>query len=81
MPLAKCNSDISLSNGGERVGFGWVVSNSGSRFCAAKRRRLPPFISVLEAESLSIREALTWLKEVGYTHVVLEMDNITLYHA
>lgn len=50
LPFVKCNSDSSLINGGEIIGFGCVVRNSGSCFCAARSGQLPSSVSIIEAE-------------------------------
>lgn len=35
----------------------------------------------LEAEVLSIREALTWIKRLQLPCVIIEMDNLQVFHA
>lgn len=44
-------------------------------------RRLSSHSSILEAETLSVREALSWLKDCGYTHIVVGIDNKLLFNS
>lgn len=73
-PYVKCNSDANVC-------YGLVVRNADGFFVRAKSGNLESSISILEAEAYSIKEALSWLKDLGYTHVVFETDNSLLFDA
>lgn len=79
LPFLKCNADVASFDNGNVISFGVIVRSSNGSFVCAKSGALTLHISVLEVEALSIREALLWMKEFGYTHVVFEVDNNVLF--
>lgn len=39
------------------------------------------FLSVLEAKTLAVHEALSWVRNMKLTHIVVEVDNRILFYA
>lgn len=66
---------------GESVSYGLVVRDVSGNFICAKADKLAPFISIAEAEALSVREALSWLKFRGDSQVIVEFDSLILFEA
>ncbi|XP_031121223.1 uncharacterized protein LOC116024469 [Ipomoea triloba] len=68
----KCNVDVSLRE--SSMGYGAVLRNHQGQFVAALSGRLfcdrDPYL----AESIAVKEALTWLKDRGTENVILETD-------
>lgn len=81
LPFLKCNCDAAIFNEGKSISYGLVVRNSVGVFICAKSDILPTQCSILMAEALSVREALTWLKGYGYSHVVVETDNKVFFES
>lgn len=88
IPYLKCNSDAailnlviaSLKHSGDSISYGLVICNASGGFVGAKAEKLTSNVSILEVEPLSIHEALSWQKELGF-HIIIEMDNRVLYEA
>ncbi|XP_031127667.1 uncharacterized protein LOC116029767 [Ipomoea triloba] len=68
----KCNVDAALFATG--VAFGAVVRDSNGKFVAACGGSLLCVSDPFVAEAMAIKEALTWIKDRGMTHVILETD-------
>ncbi|XP_019190782.1 PREDICTED: uncharacterized protein LOC109185256 [Ipomoea nil] len=70
----KLNTNAALREVDNAMGFGWVLRDDGGNFLAAKNVIVPGLYTVREAEVLSIREALSWLKGTGLGAVDVETD-------
>ncbi|XP_019190337.1 PREDICTED: uncharacterized protein LOC109184754 [Ipomoea nil] len=57
-----------------------AMGDDGS-FLAAKNVRVSGTYSIKEAEAMSLREALSWLKNTGMGGVVVEIDSQLVYNA
>ncbi|XP_031102021.1 uncharacterized protein LOC116005928 [Ipomoea triloba] len=68
----KCNVDAALLD--DIMGFGAVVRDQVGKFVAAFCRRLHCFRDPYLAETMAVKEALTWLKNYGHNNVILESD-------
>ncbi|KAJ9184889.1 hypothetical protein P3X46_004574 [Hevea brasiliensis] len=77
----KCNTDAALDVNQERVGVGWVFCDSHGIFVAAKVKSFMGRIDSLQAEALSFREALSWVKSKGWKNVDFETDSQLLVHS
>lgn len=77
----KLNTDVAISQSSNAMGLGWVLRDDHGRFLAAKNVRMPGVYMVKEAEALTLREALSWLKNTGMGAVDVEMDSQLVYHA
>ncbi|XP_031131694.1 uncharacterized protein LOC116033079 [Ipomoea triloba] len=68
----KCNVDAALVNG--CVSFGAVLRDHLGNFVAACAGRLNCPHDPYLAESMAVKEALTWLKDRTNSHVTIETD-------
>lgn len=77
----KCNVDGAVFSSESKLGFGMVLRNSEGTMIAARCGSiLGPADSVL-AEAVSFREALSWLKRLGASQVIVESDSSMLIQA
>ncbi|CAH9141770.1 unnamed protein product [Cuscuta epithymum] len=60
----------------DRCGLGWCLRNSEGQFVAGASKPCPGVLTALGAELVSIREALSWLKEYGITSPEIESDAV-----
>ncbi|XP_031101776.1 uncharacterized protein LOC116005672 [Ipomoea triloba] len=70
----KVNIDVALDEGRGQMGFGWVVRDAESLVVGVGMMKSPGVYSVCEAETMGAREALSWIKKIGWTRIVLETD-------
>lgn len=70
----KANVDASLKTSMNRMGFGCVLRDENGSFIAAKCTPWKGNFQVKEAEAIGVREALSWIKQLGYSYVEVEMD-------
>lgn len=57
------------------------MRNVGGFFIGTKSGHLLPHVSIVEAEALSFRDDLSWSHSLGYSHVIIEVDNNVLFDA
>ncbi|KAL6509415.1 hypothetical protein OROGR_022725 [Orobanche gracilis] len=69
----KLNTDAAICVETEAMGMGWVLRDSDDHFLAAKGSNWPEKFSQKIAEAVSIREALSWMKNMGYEDFDLEL--------
>lgn len=81
VPFLKFNSNSTIFNDGESVCYGLIVRNVEGVFNGSKLGRLSSHTSIIEAEALSVHETLSWLKDVGYSQVIIEMDCLVVFYA
>nr|GMD17523.1 uncharacterized protein LOC109173080 [Ipomoea batatas] len=75
----KCNIDAAIFE--SDAGFGAVVRDHLGLFVAAKSDRLVHVRDPLVAETLAAKEALSWLKDLGHSNVILEdIRNVSVRH-
>ncbi|XP_019161374.1 PREDICTED: uncharacterized protein LOC109158009 [Ipomoea nil] len=70
----KLNTDAALDSEHNVMGLGWILRDEHGCFLAALNRRMSGQFTVVETEMLCIREALSWLKNIGMGKVDVEMD-------
>ncbi|KAF2308042.1 hypothetical protein GH714_034676 [Hevea brasiliensis] len=75
----KCNTDPGCQPGKSRVG--WVFCDLHGIFAAAKVKSFMGRMDSLQAEALSFREALSWVKSKGWKNVDFETDSQLLVHS
>lgn len=75
----KCNIDA--VEFGERVGFGAVVRDYNGAFVAVAGSRLECGNDPYLAEAMAVREALSWLKGLGWTNIDFESDCLNFCNA
>lgn len=73
--FVKCNVDAMIFDDG--AGYGAVLRDHEGRFVAAKSGRLSTVSDPFMAEALAVKEALTWIKDVGHVNVIIETDCLT----
>lgn len=76
----KINVDAALSRDGF-VGTGAVIRDSAGHFVRARVSRVAGNWQPREAEALSLKEALSWVKELNYDYCVFESDSKQLVDA
>ncbi|XP_019150943.1 PREDICTED: uncharacterized protein LOC109147742 [Ipomoea nil] len=77
----KLNSDATVNLPAGAMGYGWVLRGDDGSFFAAKNVRVSGTYSIKEAEAMSLREALSWLKNTGMGGVVVEINSQLVYNA
>ncbi|XP_073126761.1 uncharacterized protein [Henckelia pumila] len=77
----KCNVDAAIFNSPPRMGFGCIIRDSMGEAIAAVHGCFPGVFDPRTAEALSIREALSWLKDLSYSDIMVESDALTLIEA
>ncbi|XP_031115793.1 uncharacterized protein LOC116019649 [Ipomoea triloba] len=70
----KVNVDVALDFTRKRMGFGWVVRGEGGVVNAMGWRVEEGVFSVHEAEAVGVREVLSWVKQKGWSRVIVETD-------
>ncbi|XP_019198266.1 PREDICTED: uncharacterized protein LOC109192125 [Ipomoea nil] len=68
----KCNVDAAIFMDG--VGYGAVLRGCDGRFVAARAGRIECDKDPLMAEAIAVKEALTWLKDLGQNNLIIESD-------
>ncbi|KAL9418350.1 hypothetical protein AB3S75_041205 [Citrus x aurantiifolia] len=76
----KCNVDAAVFESQRRFGLGCVLRNSDGCFLAARCAGKLGMFGAREAKALSIRETLSWLKELQLPCIV-EMDCLQVFQA
>lgn len=77
----KLNSDAAINKESGCMGLGWVLRDADGLFVAARAVPVRGTYLLKEAEALSVREALSWLKAMEIDNVDVEMDAQQVYHA
>ncbi|VFQ94306.1 unnamed protein product [Cuscuta campestris] len=70
----KVNVDASTGLVDGVVGMGFIARNDVGGFMAAKNMTIRCNCGPREAEALSVKEALSWIKSRGWTHMEVETD-------
>lgn len=77
----KCNVDAGVFSSQSRYSFGGVIRDSGGAFIAAKCQRFPGLFRPREAEALAVCEALSWIKNLQLSKIIVEIDCLNVYSA
>ena len=77
----KCNVDAALLNQYNQIGYGCVIRDDQGEFIAARNGVLNGPMNPALAKALSCKEALSWLKNLSYNKVIVELDAQQLVHA
>lgn len=72
----KVNVDASVFSQAENFKIGMVIRDHNGEFVEAKILSLSCPSTVLEAESIGVKEALAWVMQRGDSNVVLETDSL-----
>lgn len=81
--MLKVNVDASLVQGAESFSVGMVSRDHQGSFVAGRTMTLPMVDSVFEAETIGVKEALSWLgdMQVGWDKVQVETDSMLAANA
>ena len=77
----KCNVDAAIFKAHGKFSVGCVIRNSGGDFVTARCECFSRNFGSQEAETLGIREALSWIKRLQLPSVIIEMDNLQVFQA
>ncbi|XP_031124288.1 uncharacterized protein LOC116026999 [Ipomoea triloba] len=77
----KVNVDVAMDVLHERMGLGWVVRDAASLVVGVGLKLVEGLYSVREAEAMGAREALSWIKERGWSKIFVETDAQVVTHA
>ena len=81
MGWLKCNVDAGIFRSEGRVSFGGVIRDSGGGFIAVKCQSFPGSFHPHEAKALAVREALSWIKHLQLSKIIIEIDCLNVYSA
>ena len=81
MGCVKVNVDASVFAGAEFFSIGMVLRDCEGQFLEAKTIRLPGITSVMEAETMGVSEALSWLESKDLMHAIVETDSLNTIQA
>nr|GMC92116.1 uncharacterized protein LOC109155154 [Ipomoea batatas] len=70
----KLNVDVAINKGLNSTGLGFILRNEDGNFLAAKEQKWSGIFQPREAEAISIREALKWIKVMNVDRVQIETD-------
>lgn len=81
--MLKLNVDASVFSGAETFSIGMVLRDHLGSFVAGKNLRLLAPVSVVEAEVVGVREALSWIKDMHLQskRVMIETDSLLTVQA
>ncbi|XP_073138172.1 uncharacterized protein [Henckelia pumila] len=77
----KCNVDAAIFNDPPRMGFGCLVRDEHGSVVAASHGCIFGISDPTLAKALSIREALSWLKELNLSNLIVESDALLVIQA
>ena len=61
--------------------MGSVIRDSMGAFVAARCRCVLGRFSARDAEALGVREALSWIKQLQLSNIIIEMDCLSAHNA
>ena len=79
--LCKLNVDATLFSQRGLVGFGCVLRGATGAFISDRVSTARLNLQPHEAEAMSVREALTWIKYNNIPNLIVEMDSQLVYNA
>ena len=79
--FVKCNIDAAVFLEEGKSSWGIVVRDSQGLFLHAASRVVNDLFHVRELETLGLREALSWIKQLGFERVIFETDSLQVVQA
>ncbi|XP_074347318.1 uncharacterized protein LOC141686164 [Apium graveolens] len=70
----KVNTDAAIFMEWSSTGVGSVIRDEYGQFIRARNQKMQALYSPREAEALGLKEALSWVKNLGYKRCVFETD-------
>lgn len=77
----KCNVDAAIFSSKGYAGFGCIIRDHLGYVIAATHGRLPGIQNPSLAEALGIREALSWIKSLNLSNILVESDALLIVKA
>ncbi|XP_074352387.1 uncharacterized protein LOC141691556 [Apium graveolens] len=68
------NIDATIFSDRSCIGLGSVIRNNVGQFMRARCKEMDGLTAPREAEALSLKEALSWTKELGFRNCIFETD-------
>ena len=79
--FVKCNIDAAVFREEGKSSWGIVVRDSQGLFLHAASRVVNGLFHVRELETMGLREALSWIKQLGLKRVIFETDSLQVVQA
>ena len=79
--FVKCNIDAAIFREEGKSSWGIVVCDSQGLFLHAATRVVHGVFHVRELETMGLREALSWIKQLGFKRVIFETDSLQVVQA
>ena len=79
--FVKCNIDATVFHDEGKSSWGIVVRDSQGLFLYVASQLMDDIFQVRELEALGLREALSWIKNLGFNQVIFELDSLQIVHA
>lgn len=70
----KVNTDAAVFMEWNTTGVGSVIRDDCGQFIRARNQKLQALYSPREVEAIGLKEALSWVKNLGYKRCVFETD-------
>ena len=77
----KCNVDAAMFDSRGQIGLGSVIRDSKGAFMAARCRCILGRFRTRDAEALGVWEAISWIKQLQLSNIIIEMDCLRVYNA
>lgn len=77
----KINIDAATSMETNSTGIGNVIRNEAGEFQRARNQKIIASLLFREAEAVSLKEALSWIKNLGFKKCIFESDATVLVDA
>lgn len=72
--FVKANIDVALFADSKEMGFVIVLHNEWGRHLFSRTHVMPGTYLPEEGEAIGLHEALSWIKDLGISRVIIEMD-------
>lgn len=70
----KANIDAAFFSDSREIGFGCILHDGWGNHLFSRTHVMPGSYSPEESEAIGLHEALSWIKDLGITRVIIEMD-------
>ena len=77
--FVKCNIDVVVFREEGKSSWGIVVRDSQGLFLHAASQVVNDLFQVKELETLGLRKALSWIKQLGFERVIFEIDSLQVF--
>ena len=72
----KCNIDAAIFQQEGFMGYGWILRNDERMMIVAKNGVINGLVDPAMTEVISCRKALSWLKSLNITKVIVKSDSL-----